>query len=348
MNTCAVCGTTQQLTTCDGGWVCDDCADSNRLGRDNATRHDKLVQRAPQPLKQSVSPTARQQVLHLRRHQSLSAVAKQTGLPLGTVKTICARSGAFKDNQALRALFSLPPIQQSTGTELVVPELPPQASVTGDKEIDAVLWLREVIKSGQPALIERAMLAAKRIKTPLKELADRYTKHLVSKNPENWTVAFTTFGFDDLTGLAEKSIKKAMRRHEAISRFGSIDKLFDKVPAEEFCIQALHGLKFDLYDAKDATNVDERFQARPDLMPHTLSDCMHELSYWRDLHWLRSACDGGDQAPHAYARERFTFRSLAHIRPRSKAEALDVFRYMANSDHMNVPETQSILLNLIG
>lgn len=199
MNTCTLCGATNQLAMCDGG--CEDCAESNRLGRDHATRHAKLVQRAPQPLKQAVSPAARQQVLDLRRYQSLSAIAKQTGLPLGTVKTICARSGAFKDNPALRALFSLPPIQLSSGTELVVPELPPQANVTGDKEIDAVLWLREVIKSGQPALIEKAMRAAQRIKTPLKELADRYMKHLVSKNPGDWTVAFTTIGFEDLTGL---------------------------------------------------------------------------------------------------------------------------------------------------
>ena len=46
MTGCALCGATKQLAACDGGWVCDDCAEINRLGRDNATRHAKLVQRA--------------------------------------------------------------------------------------------------------------------------------------------------------------------------------------------------------------------------------------------------------------------------------------------------------------
>ena len=46
MRACALCGATNRLAECDGGWVCDDCAESVRLGRDNSTRHAKLVQRA--------------------------------------------------------------------------------------------------------------------------------------------------------------------------------------------------------------------------------------------------------------------------------------------------------------
>ncbi len=220
-------------------------------------------------------PVSKSHVLELRRKHSLREVAAQTGLPLGTVKTWCSRSGVFKDNQALRALFSLPPIQQSSGTQLVVPELPPQEVVTGDKEVDAVLWLRSVIRTGQPSLIEKAMLAAKRIKTPLKELGSRYMKHLVSKNPNNWTVAFQTIGFEDLEELANKSVVKLTRQHEAISRFGSIDNLFANTPAEEFCINTLRGLKVKKGGYRlDDEQVDKRFQACPDLMPQTLSDCL--------------------------------------------------------------------------
>ncbi len=301
-------------------------------------------------MKPLVSPTARQQVLHLRRHNSLSQVAAQTGLPLGTVKTICARSGAFKDNQVLRELFTLPAIRQSESTSLTVPELPPQNEVTGDKEIDAVLWLREVIKSGQPALIEKAMEAAQRIKTPLKDLEKRYLDHLTAKHPGNWTVAFATFGFSDLDGLAKGSISKATRRHEALARFGSIEVLFTDTPAEQFAIDALKGLKTtqkNHYQYDDA-QVDKRFNAHPDLMPNTLSDCLYELAYWHDLYSLRRVNDGGDQAPYAYARECFAFRCLARIRPKSKPEAIAVFRYLADSDRMNDTETESILLNLIG
>ena len=110
-------------------------------------------------MKQTVSPKQKQDVLELRRSHSLAEVANMTGLPLGTVKTLVSRSGRFSDNQAHRALFTLPAARPSTQTLPAVPELPPQTRVTGDKEIDAVIWLRAVIDTGNPALIEKAMLA---------------------------------------------------------------------------------------------------------------------------------------------------------------------------------------------
>jgi hypothetical protein len=300
-------------------------------------------------MKQGVSLKA--QVLELRRGHSLREVASMSGLPLGTVKTWCARSGAFKDNPRLRELFSLPAIQSSSSTALAVPTLPPQEVVTGDQEIDAVLWLRAVIKTGQADLIDKAMEAAKRIKTPLKALEDRYLKHLVSKNPGNWTVAFQTMGFDDLEGLAKGSTQKATRQNEATARFGSIEGLFSDTQAEHFAIDALVGLRpsKDFGDL-DAGQVDKRFQAHPDLMPNTLSDCLHELAYWHDLYVLRNAVDrdASDPGREAYARECFAFRCLARIKPKTKPEAVAVFRWLADSERMDDTETESILLNLIG
>lgn len=300
-------------------------------------------------MKPGVSPDTRRQVLELRRCLSLREVAEHTGLPLGTVKTICSRSGAFRDNPEHRALFSLPPIRESSQTLPAVPELPPQRRVTGDNEIDAVLWLRQVIGTGQAALIEKAMEGAKRIKTPLKELEERYTKHLVSTNPGNLFAALSSFNFADLEGLAKRSIDKAARRHEAYARFG--DTLFAETPAESFCVGALAGVAADKFGFLEESEADRRFQARPELMPNTLSDCLHELAYWRDLYRLRSPCaEHYEQLPEAYAREGFAFRCLARIRPRSKDEAVAVFRYMANPEHqlMGRAETNDILLSLIG
>lgn len=302
-------------------------------------------------MKPTVSTQTRQNVLELRRCHSLRQVAERTGLPLGTVKTICSRSGAFRDNQTLRELCTLPPIQQNASTELTVPELPPQDVVTGDKEVDAVLWLRQVISTGQAALIEKAMLAAKRIKTPLAELENRYRDHLVAQSPGNWVAAMSSFGFADLENLATISIQKLTRQHEALSRFGSIDALFDKTPAEQFCIDTLAGLKRKReFGELDAAHVDQRFQARPELMPQTLSDCLHELAYWHSLYWLRSASvvHAGDHWPEVYGRTDFVFRSLSRIRARTKEEAVAVFRFLADSEHMDREETNDILMNLIG
>lgn len=74
--------------------------------------------------KQRVSDEQRRLALDLRRRHSLREVAEITGLPLGTVKTLVSRSGAFRDNEQHRAMFTLPPISASTETLPSVPELP--------------------------------------------------------------------------------------------------------------------------------------------------------------------------------------------------------------------------------
>jgi len=76
-----------------------------RSGERELVRNGKRDQMKP-----PVSLELRQHVLALRRTHTFSEVAKSTNLPLGTVKTICSRSGAFRDNLKLRKLFALPGI----------------------------------------------------------------------------------------------------------------------------------------------------------------------------------------------------------------------------------------------
>lgn len=250
-----------------------------------------------------------------------------------------------EDNQRHRDLFSLPPIKVSEQTLPAVPELPPQRSVTGDHEIDAVIWLREVISTGQAALINKAMEAAKAIKTPPKELEVHYAKLMIAAGHNEVSIMFDSIGFADLESLAKSSIDKANRRHEAYSRFG--DSIFVDTPAEMFCIEAMHGLETGRIGFFDDAETDERFNAHPDLMPHTLADCLHELRYWSDLYSLRSPCTKYyDSLPESYARENFVFRCLARIPPRNKDEAVAVFLSLDN-DQMERKEAHDIILNLI-
>jgi hypothetical protein len=299
-------------------------------------------------MKHPVSPEQRQQVIDLRRSHSLAEVASITGLPVGTVKTLVSRSGRFTDNQVHRALFTLPAARPSTQTLPAVPELPPQTRVTGDKEIDAVIWLRAVIDTGNPALIEKAMQAKAKIKTPLAEIEKRYLQHLVSANPGDWTVAFKTFCFADLDGLAASAIQREQLRAETLARFG--DGIFAETEAESFCVDTLFGLERSgsmLYF--DKAEVAARFRKHTALMPQTLADCLHELKYWNDLYRLRNAVDrdAADPAPEATARDWFVFGQLAEIRPRGKDEAMTVFRYLSDDNRMGMTETESILINLI-
>lgn len=296
-----------------------------------------------------VSAAARRQVLELRRRHSFREVARLAGLPLGTVKAICSRAGIFRDNPAHRGLFSMPPIRESSQTLRAVPVLPPKERVTGDAELDAVLWLQAVINTGDAALIDKAMEAATRIKTPLKTLEERYIDFLRATNPGNPFACLATQGFSDLKGLAKRAVERNCRRTEAQARFG--DALFDPTPAELFCTETLAGLERSgaLHDF-DPNEVATRFKDRPELMPQTLADCLHELHFWSDLYRLREAeCrHGGDPPPEATARDWFVFGMLAEIRPRTKEEAVAVLRFLVEEKRMDMRETDAILMNLVG
>ena len=101
----------------------------------------------PPVSKTRLSPELRAQVLELRRANSITEVARITGVAVGTVKTICSRAGATRDNTAARAFFTLPELVLTEVTAVAIPApLPEQRSVTGDVDVDAVLWLREQLQ----------------------------------------------------------------------------------------------------------------------------------------------------------------------------------------------------------
>lgn len=252
------------------------------------------------------------------------------------------------DTHIHRTLFALPPIQLSEATALAVPQLPPQRPVTGDKEVDAVIWLRSVIGTGQPALIAKAKEAATKIKTPLKELEKRYSAYLARTNGGHMFATFGAIGFADLDGWEVTSIRLAARRQEAHARFG--DTLFADTEAETFCEEALAGVKEgrDEWELNKA-EVDARFDAMPMQRPSTLSDCLAELKYWTELYWLRNAIDrdnseGGVQAQ---ARKDYVFRCLGRILPRSTEEAHQVLQYLIDDNAMAWEESRGILMNLM-
>lgn len=255
------------------------------------------------------------------------------------------------DNQLHRSLFSLPPLCPSEQTLPAVPTLPPKQRVTGDKEVDAVLWLREVIGTGDATLIAQAQEAAKKIRTPLKELEERYTEHLRAANPGNVFAALSSFGFADLHGLAERSIKHRALQVEAQGRFGTEEALFETTQAEAFCVSALDGLQrqgsLKQFD-KDEANTG--FRWHPAGMPHTLADCLHELTYWDRLSSLRHAVcrDCGEFHEEVYARRDFVRSLLAEIPPRTREEARAVLDYIFEEERDFLTDKKPVFANLIG
>lgn len=248
-----------------------------------------------------------------------------------------------------RELFSLPPISPMTAVPQAAVQIPPRAVVTGDKEVDVVIWLRELIETGNPALTEMARQEAARLKSPREEVEKRYASYLCAQRGGDVIAALSSIGVTNLEELEVRVARDMQRRVEALARFGTPGALLADVPAEVFASEALRGLKrgkdqFFL----DPDQVDARFMAWPEQLPRTLSECIAELTYWRDLGHLRHSFDGvGDALPAAFERECFVRRRLAVIPPESAAEALVVFDFMQANDLMDQLETPDILRNLV-
>jgi hypothetical protein len=255
----------------------------------------------------------------------------------------------LKDNEIHRVIFTLPPIGLSAETLPGVQALPSQQRVTGDKEVDAIIWLREVVKTGQPGLIAAALEAAKKIKTPMKDLEKRYSNFLHNANPGNFFATFGAIGFGDLERLAATSIEKHQLKVEAQARFPG-ETIWSDTPAEQFCERALKRCKgFKDYINNDKLEVAKRFHKYADHMPHTLADCLHELTFWQDLSKLRSASgEWGDGQHEAIAREWFVEELLAVIPPRDANEAEQVLDYAAYRESIEHDQLIAIARNLIG
>lgn len=257
----------------------------------------------------------------------------------------------MQDNQAFRALFTLPAIQTSASTALAVPEMPTPKVVTGDREVDAVLWLQECVRTGHQALIDKALEAAKKITTPMKDLSLRYSQHLMRQNGSSMVAALGSMGFGDLESQAKGAIERKQKQHSALSRFGTVDALFSDTAAEAACKKALRGVKRTkdgIFHDYDPGQVEQRFSKSVALRPDTLADCLHGRDYWHQLYRLRAAFDGtGDSPAYAQAHEDHCFAMLAKITPNSKDESLAVLEHMEERDAMDREESPAILRNLI-
>lgn len=255
-----------------------------------------------------------------------------------------------QNNQQLRALLTLPPIQPSANTSLVVPEMPRQEAVTGDLEVDAVLWLQKVVATGNQALIDKALEAAKKIKTPMDELGRRYTDHVSRASGGHFGAVLATFGFGDIEGKAKNAIERANHRREALARFGSEEALFVELPAERECRLALKQLKCDDFGMYDDAMACDRFEKRPKLVPASTDDCLYIIEFWDHLYRLRSSIGRNDHyenTKQAYAHECYAFFMLGDIQPRNKEEAVAAFEYVQASDRKEWAEVDGILRNLI-
>lgn len=178
---------------------------------------------------------------------ALDALAEQTG----TTKRNALEAAILRARPALphnqnpehQRLFQIPEPVTSASTDLVAPTLPePQTvTVTGDREVDACLWLASVCKTAtDPAVLDRAAEAASRITTPAKEIEDRYANWLRNQTDGHpMQIAFAVIGAGDLKRQIEAARERIIVYREGLAVFGSYRAAMQDTPAEQMILHTI-------------------------------------------------------------------------------------------------------------
>lgn len=280
-----------------------------------------------------------------------------------------------KDNQEHKALFSIPDAVACAAPANIKP-LPEQRKITGHKQTDAYLWVLEVIRLNEPAHLDAAEEALKKIKITPKEAEERYSRYLLANGADPFQVAFGTIGMDNPARAiqnARESIKKAAGVR---ATFGSYEAAMEDMEAErviksspkfiddyhwgwtvaEKKAGSINGHRMSEIEVQRRALVAGYCDVLPE--PCTLSDVVREFVYWDWLYGARNAA--GKELGYEYGysehhqsvcdRERYLETLLTTIKPISRAEAVEVCRWFLDSEKSDYMDNNgaAVILNLVG
>ena len=321
-----------------------------------------------------LTPEQKAEIIRLkRRGLGYGRISGELGIKTTTVRAVCKRSGLFDDNPAHVALFTIPAPVHSSELATVKP-LPPQEVVTGHKQTDAYLWVLEVIKLNEPAHLAAAEEALQKLTIKPKEAEKRYRDWLVLNGTDLLNVAFGTMFMDNPQHFLNRARTNIDSARQVRAHYGSYDAAMEPVTAELLIDQSallvgddfgmteeeassgsISGADryFEVEDARKAAH-DGFCDVLPD--PHTLSDVVREFEYWDWLYKMRHTASkelgwqyGADQRQEISDREDWLDGKLVTLRPRHQREAVDVLKWLLQSErHEGREELDDILLNLVG
>ncbi|ADZ13593.1 hypothetical protein [Cronobacter phage ENT39118] len=279
------------------------------------------------------------------------------------------------DNIEHKALFTIPTATHCAAPANIKP-LPPQREITGHKQTDAYLWVLEVIRLNEPAHLDAAEEALKKIKITPKEAEQRYSRYLLANGANPFTAAFGTIGMDNPSQTIKNARENIKKAAAVRAIFGSYEAALEDVEAERVIKSSPKFIddydwgwtpeelkdghigfdrKFEIDDQR-RDYVDGYRDALPE--PHTLTDVVRELIYWDWLYGVRRTA--GSELGHEYGysehhqsvydRESYLEKMLATIQPVTRAEAMEVCRWFLDSEkseHMD-NNGAAVILNLVG
>lgn len=236
------------------------------------------------------------------------------------------------ENLEHQRLFAIPTSPPSDSTALVAPTLPEQTCITGDREVDALLWLGRVCKTTTDlAVLDKALEAAAKIQTPANDLEKRYSAWLMRQpGAHPMRTIFGSFGMADIQGKVERARQRIRVNAEGRAIFGTLEAALAPTPAEAMLEQTISEWPTGDFWNWSAEQLAEVF-ARS-VNPVSLTGCVAELRYWAWLYDIRRHLYATeypddytpDPSETVSARERYVEHRLTVLPPVDRAEAIYV------------------------
>ncbi|WP_228859230.1 helix-turn-helix domain-containing protein [Xenorhabdus sp. PB61.4] len=279
------------------------------------------------------------------------------------------------DNLVHKALFTIPEPTYSTELATVKP-LPVQRKITGNKQVDAYLWVLAVIKTNEPAHFEAAEAALKKLKITPKEAQQKYSDYLMKTGAHPFQVAFGSVGMDNPQGYLDRAkaqVEKAsqvrgvfatyeaaleLTEPEKLMLVGELAEIYESGyywNEKELAEGCMHGDR--IIETEKLRQVTAKGFAEQLPEPHTLSDVVRECLYWSWLYQMRNVADkelypdgfGDADRYYIYDREEYIEKKLATIQPVSRQEAIEVCKWVLGEERFHDRAlTDRVILNLVG
>ncbi|ELY3856763.1 helix-turn-helix domain-containing protein [Providencia rettgeri] len=267
-------------------------------------------------------------------------------------------------------LFTIPNPSHSTELATIKP-LPKQEKITGNKQVDAYLWVMRVIGLNEPAHLPKAEQALEKITITPKEAQKVYEEYLYQAGAHPFQVVFGIMGIDDPKDKIQKAREAIEKAKQVRGVFGNYDNAFEDVEAEKLIKSSQNYIDDPFYGwtkkeikqgfRKGGCDIEKEKEDKArgfvDVLPNpeTLTDVVREMDYWNWLYQMRSSAEkemgyqfAGEQADYVYFRERWLETQLQVIRPTDREEAKAVWHWLKNSESMEyLPERDDVIDNLI-
>uniref|UniRef100_UPI001B3008A7 hypothetical protein n=1 Tax=Vibrio crassostreae TaxID=246167 RepID=UPI001B3008A7 len=233
-----------------------------------------------------------------------------------------------------------------------ITELPPQQRVTGDKEVDAYLWLRQIVSEvPHPMVFNLAEEAVKKLTRPLKELVDAYSSWAIQQDGASAIgVAFGTFHMDNFAGTLEGHRKKLEQFNAAKGHFGTIEAAFELTEPEAILVDRW---VLDYGDRQESPLLREsEYYHMLDVLPKptSITEVLNELEYWDELYSLRYALEECEQHCLVEIRIHWLECQLPVMPPASKEEAVRLAEYISTDDRLDLAtlaDTRTLIRNCV-